>query len=84
MAAVSKTARRGSSPCAGAILVLDVITFPDGREHIGRMTTGSKVLSDETCCPAFDEHAGTVRVLHTLRPFAVAMAGVGEFDPWKD
>jgi tRNA-splicing ligase RtcB (3'-phosphate/5'-hydroxy nucleic acid ligase) len=25
-----------------------------------------------------------VKVLHTLRPFAVAMAGEGEFDPWKD
>lgn len=30
------------------------------------------------------EHAGTVRVVHTLRPFAVVMAGSGEFDPWKD
>ncbi len=30
------------------------------------------------------EHAGTVRVLHTLRPFGVAMAGAGEFDPFKD
>lgn len=30
------------------------------------------------------QHAGSVRVLHTLRPFAVAMAGSGEFDPWKD
>lgn len=30
------------------------------------------------------EHAGTVKVLHTLRPFAVAMAGSGEFDPFKD
>jgi tRNA-splicing ligase RtcB (3'-phosphate/5'-hydroxy nucleic acid ligase) len=29
-------------------------------------------------------HAGTIRVLHTLRPFAVAMAGNGEFDPFKD
>lgn len=29
-------------------------------------------------------HAGTVRVLHRLRPFAVAMAGDGEFDPFKD
>ena len=29
-------------------------------------------------------HAGTIRVLHTLRPFAVAMAGAGEFDPFKD
>jgi len=28
--------------------------------------------------------AGTVRVLHTLRPFAVAMAGEAEFDPFKD
>jgi tRNA-splicing ligase RtcB len=30
------------------------------------------------------QHAGTIRVLHTLRPFAVAMAGAGEFDPFKD
>ena len=29
-------------------------------------------------------HAGTVKVLHTLRPFAVVMAGAGEFDPFKD
>lgn len=30
------------------------------------------------------EHSNSVKVLHTLRPFAVAMAGEGEFDPWKD
>ena len=30
------------------------------------------------------EHAGTIRVLHTLRPFAIAMAGAGEIDPYKD
>ena len=30
------------------------------------------------------EHASTVRVLHTLRPFAVVMAGERELDPWKD
>ena len=29
-------------------------------------------------------HAGTVKVLHTLRPFVVIMAGAGEADPWKD
>ncbi|MBK1657613.1 RtcB family protein [Paracraurococcus ruber] len=29
-------------------------------------------------------HEGTVRVLHRLRPVAVAMAGEGEFDPFKD
>jgi len=30
------------------------------------------------------EPAGTVNILDTLRPFAVAMAGAGEFDPFKD
>jgi len=25
-----------------------------------------------------------LKVLHTLRPFAVAMAGASEFDPFKD
>ena len=29
-------------------------------------------------------HAETIKVLHTLRPFAVGMAGEGEFDPFKD
>jgi len=29
-------------------------------------------------------HAGSVRVVHNLRPTAVAMAGAGEFDPFKD
>ncbi len=28
--------------------------------------------------------AASLKVLHTLRPFAVAMAGEAEFDPWKD
>jgi tRNA-splicing ligase RtcB (3'-phosphate/5'-hydroxy nucleic acid ligase) len=29
-------------------------------------------------------HGGSVKVQHTLRPFAVMMAGAGEFDPFKD
>jgi tRNA-splicing ligase RtcB len=29
-------------------------------------------------------HSNSVKVLHTLRPFAVAMAGTAEFDPFKD
>lgn len=29
-------------------------------------------------------HKGTIDVLHRLKPFAVAMAGGDEFDPWKD
>lgn len=30
------------------------------------------------------EHAGTIRILHTLRPIGVAMAGRDTFDPYKD
>jgi len=29
-------------------------------------------------------HAGTIRILHTLRPLGVAMAGRGIIDPYKD
>lgn len=29
-------------------------------------------------------HAASVKVIQRLRPFAVAMAGSDEFDPWKD
>jgi tRNA-splicing ligase RtcB len=29
-------------------------------------------------------HAGTIRVLHTLRPLGVAMAGRDIVDPYKD
>lgn len=29
-------------------------------------------------------HDGTVKIRHTLRPFAVVMAGAGEIDPYKD
>jgi tRNA-splicing ligase RtcB (3'-phosphate/5'-hydroxy nucleic acid ligase) len=29
-------------------------------------------------------HGGSIKVLHMLRPFAVVMAGEGEFDPFKD
>ena len=31
-----------------------------------------------------EAHRGTIRIIHTLRPFAVAMAGSGEVDPYKD
>jgi tRNA-splicing ligase RtcB (3'-phosphate/5'-hydroxy nucleic acid ligase) len=30
------------------------------------------------------EHAGMIRILHTLKPIGVAMAGAKEFDPYKD
>lgn len=38
-----------------------------------------KRLSD-----VLEHHAGTVRVLHVLRPLGVAMAGEDTFDPFKD
>lgn len=31
-----------------------------------------------------DQHHGTVKILHRLRPMGVAMAGENEFDPYKD
>jgi tRNA-splicing ligase RtcB (3'-phosphate/5'-hydroxy nucleic acid ligase) len=30
------------------------------------------------------EHGKSIRVLHTLTPVGVAMAGANEFDPYKD
>lgn len=30
------------------------------------------------------EHQGSIRILHTLRPLGVAMAGADVFDPYKD
>ena len=30
------------------------------------------------------QHEGSIRVLHTLTPIGVAMAGANEFDPYKD
>ncbi|MCQ8242189.1 hypothetical protein [Rhizosaccharibacter radicis] len=30
------------------------------------------------------EHAGTVQLVHTPRPFVVVMAGANEVDPFKD
>lgn len=31
-----------------------------------------------------EHHAGTIRILHRLRPIGVAMAGANEVDPYKD
>jgi tRNA-splicing ligase RtcB len=30
------------------------------------------------------QNGSTIKVLHTLRPIVMAMAGAGEYDPWKD
>lgn len=31
-----------------------------------------------------DAHAGTIEVMHVLKPVGVCMAGADEFDPYKD
>jgi tRNA-splicing ligase RtcB len=31
-----------------------------------------------------EQHTGTIRILHTLTPIGVAMAGADEFDPYRD
>jgi tRNA-splicing ligase RtcB len=31
-----------------------------------------------------EAHGETIRILHTLTPLGVAMAGANEFDPYKD
>ena len=31
-----------------------------------------------------EHHRNTIRILHTLRPLGVAMAGENEYDPYRD
>jgi hypothetical protein len=73
---------------------------PPGRAHQGNTDLGAdapaaayhsfvrfmRIVSQLCSVQVSNEElgTGTVRVLHTLRPFAVAMAGAEEFDPWKD
>ena len=46
----------------------------------------SRDRSSHAGCESDDpaHHVNSIRVLHMLRPFAVAMAGDNEFDPFKD
>ena len=49
------------------------------RAEIRAVTVGRKRLPEVLAA-----HGDTIRVLHTLRPVGVAMAGIEEFDPYKD
>ena len=53
------------------------------QKHLQKLRQKAKdrVASDRTPGKA---HAGTVRLLHTLRPIGVAMAGPEVVDPYKD
>jgi hypothetical protein len=70
------SARFQAPPVSFALLRHNKPRSQKGRRH--------HFLPDRRLPEVLAEHAGTVRVLHTLRPFAVAMAGAGEFDPFKD
>ncbi|HJP84478.1 MAG TPA: hypothetical protein VJ852_00680 [Gemmatimonadaceae bacterium] len=45
------------------------------------MLVGELLVSDS---PLTDLTIETVRVVHTLRPLIVVMAGENEYDPYKD
>jgi tRNA-splicing ligase RtcB len=60
----------------------------DWVKHAGVELRGAGVDESPHCYKRLDEvlneHGDTVRVLHTLTPVGVAMAGSNEFDPYKD
>jgi tRNA-splicing ligase RtcB len=74
MEAAGKTDRK-----TGAILRPGKVTKEMMQSWPGRSPDCYKHLSD-----VLAEHEDSVRILHTLTPVGVAMAGANEFDPYKD
>jgi tRNA-splicing ligase RtcB (3'-phosphate/5'-hydroxy nucleic acid ligase) len=54
------------------------------RRHLDRADLDESPMAYRRLPEVLAEHSGSIKVLHTLRPFAVAMAGENEFDPFKD
>jgi tRNA-splicing ligase RtcB len=82
---MSRTAARGKANRPG------LISREDMRRWIGERGVVLRGADTDEAPQAYKRlpevlkhHAGTVRVLHTLTPIGVAMAGAGEFDPYKD
>ena len=77
--------RRGKKREGGAISrrMMEAWVKETGVELRGGGTDESphcyKRLPDVLAC-----HAGTIRIVHTLTPVGVAMAGDHEFDPFRD
>ncbi len=42
------------------------------------------LVEAEAFCLMADNHEGTIKILHTLEPLIVCMAGEEDFDPYKD
>lgn len=57
-------------------------------QDAGVMLRGGGVDESPHCYKRLDEvlklHSKTIKVLHTLKPVGVAMAGANEYDPYKD
>jgi RNA-splicing ligase RtcB len=52
--------------------------------HVGYSQPIGGVVAYKRLDEVLAHHAGTVRILHRLRPVGVAMAGADTFDPYKD
>jgi len=75
----------------GAVLRPGKVTLDMMREWVNRAKVelrGAGLDESPHCYKRLDEvlheHGDSVRVLHTLTPVGVAMAGANEFDPYKD
>jgi len=57
-------------------------------QNAGVLLSGGDIDESPMAYKRLDEvmkyHDGTIQVKHRLKPWAVVMAGDGEFDPWKD
>ena len=93
---MSRTAARGKRRKVGRQWVDDpkrpgLISREDMQAWIGKRGVVLRGADTDEAPQAYKRlpevlkhHAGTVRVLHTLSPIGVAMAGAAEFDPYKD
>ena len=89
---MSRTAARGRvDRKTGAVLKLGAVTREMMRAWVserGVELRGAGTDEAPQCYKRLPEvlghHEQTIRVLHTLRPIGVAMAGANEFDPYKD
>ena len=79
----ARPARRFASPAASA--TTRCRRGCATRACISSAATSTRRRRPIAACPdVLAQHAGTVRIEHTLRPFAVVMAGADVFDPFKD
>ena len=87
----STVARRGGSRPSRVGDPQGLTPARPGREGfvVGSMGDESAILEGVESSEAeeslvLDAHAGSIRVMHTLRPLGVAMAGREVYDPYKD